>query len=461
MNDKHVVVIGAGITGLSAAFRILSEPNAPRVTIFESLNRIGGVISASPFAGLTSLDESADAFLTRTPAAIELAKQVGLEQSLVSPATGEAYIWQQRLHPIPHGTMLGVPGSIRAAWATPLLSTTGKLRASIEPLLPRRIGRTTDNLGKSIRARCGNQVLERIVDPLVGSIYATDTDAFSVKGMPQIAELLAQPHSLMHSVKSGLEKHTATGPIFAAPQAGMHAFSSAIAERVRQLGGNIELSAPVRAIEQPKRGQFFVQTDDGTVLCDAVIMASPARHSASLVESLSNEAATQLAQREHASVVMIALTVPRTQWPQHLTGSGYLVPKPQQTAVTAVSFASNKWSHVQTTDQSMVLRVSLGRDGMPMHHLDDDTLLKLALADLYWHIGIEIAPTSVRITRWVESFPQYRPGHFDQVERLEHIFDAAAPGVVFAGASYRGIGIPSCIADANRAAARVLAKIDA
>lgn len=461
MNDKHVVVIGAGITGLSAAFRILSEPNAPRVTVFESLNRVGGVISASPFAGLASLDESADAFLTRTPAAIELAKQVGLEQSLISPATGEAYIWQQQLHHIPHGTMLGVPGSICAAWATPLLSTTGKLRASIEPLLPRRIGRTTDNLGKSIRARCGNQVLERIVDPLVGSIYATDTDAFSVKGMPQIAELLAQPHSLMHSVKSGLKKRTATGPIFAAPQAGMHAFTSAIAERVRQLGGNIELSAPVRAIEQPKRGQFFVQTDDGTVLCDAVIMASPARHSASLVESLSNEAATQLAQREHASVVMIALTVPRTQWPQHLTGSGYLVPKPQQTAVTAVSFASNKWSHVQTADQSMVLRVSLGRDGMPMHHLDDDTLLKLALADLYWHIGIEIAPTSVRITRWVESFPQYRPGHFDQVERLEHIFDAAAPGVVFAGASYRGIGIPSCIADANRAAARVLAKIDA
>ena len=151
MNDKHVVVIGAGITGLSAAFRILSEPNAPRVTVFESLNRIGGVISASPFAGLASLDESADAFLTRTPAAIELAMQVGLQHSLTSPATGEAYIWQQQLHHIPHGTMLGVPGSIRATWATPLLSTSGKLRASLEPLLPRRIGRTSDNLGKSIQ----------------------------------------------------------------------------------------------------------------------------------------------------------------------------------------------------------------------------------------------------------------------------------------------------------------------
>jgi oxygen-dependent protoporphyrinogen oxidase len=166
MNDKHVVVIGAGITGLSAALRILSEPNSPRVTIFESLNRIGGVINASPFAGIASLDESADAFLTRTPSAMDLIKQVGLGDALTSPASGEAYIWQNALHPIPHGTMLGVPGSLRAAWSTPILSTTGKLRASLEPLLPRRIGRNTDNLGAAMRARCGSQVLERIIDPL-------------------------------------------------------------------------------------------------------------------------------------------------------------------------------------------------------------------------------------------------------------------------------------------------------
>lgn len=461
MNDKHVVVIGAGITGLAAALRILNEPNPPRVTIFESQSRVGGIIHASPFAGIASLDESADAFLTRTPVAMELIKQVGLADALTSPATGEAYIWKDALHPIPQGTMLGVPGSVRAAWSTPLLSTTGKLRASIEPLLPKRIGRNTDNLGAAMRARFGNQVLERIIDPLVGSIYATDTDAFSVKGMPQIADLLTHPRSLMSSVQDALAKRVSSGPIFAAPLAGMHAFTTAIAERVRQLGGVIELSAPVRAIEQPKRGQYFIQTDDGTVLCDAVVMASPAKHSATLIESLSKDAAQHLSAREHASVVMIALTVPRSMWPQHLVGSGYLVPKPEQTAVTAVSFASNKWSHIQTSDSSMVLRVSLGRDGMPMHHLDDETLLNLALADLTWHLGIDLAPTDVRITRWVESFPQYRPGHFDEVDRLEHLFDVSAPGVVFAGASYRGIGIPSCIADANRAAARVLAKIDA
>ena len=461
MIDKHVVVIGAGITGLSAALRVLREPHPPRVTIFEAHDRIGGVIHASPFAGIAALDESADAFLTRTPAAIKLAKHVGLEHVLTSPATGEAYIWQGTLQPIPHGTTLGVPGSVRSAWSTPILSTSGKLRASLEPLLPQRVGRNTDNLGAAIRARCGNQVLERIVDPLVGSIYATDTDAFSVKGMPQIADLLAQPRSLMSSVRDALAKRTATGPIFAAPLTGMYSFTTAIADHVKQLGGVIELSSPVRAIEQPKRGQYFVQTDDGTVLCDAVIMASPARHSAELVRALSAEANTYLAAREHASVIMITLTVPRHQWPQHLTGSGYLVPKPNQTAVTAVSFASNKWSHVQTPDNSMVLRISLGRDGLPMHHLDDAALLNLAIADVYWQTGVDIVPSNVRITRWVESFPQYRPDHFDAVDRLEHVLDAAAPGVVFAGASYRGIGIPSCITDAHRSAARVLAKIDA
>jgi oxygen-dependent protoporphyrinogen oxidase len=153
---------------------------------------------------------------------------------------------------------------------------------------------------------------------------------------------------------------------------------------------------------------------------------------------------------------MIALTVPRSQWPQHLTGTGYLVPKPMQTAVTAVSFGSNKWAHWQTKDNDMILRVSLGRDGMPMHHLDDERLLALALADLQWHLGIDAQPTHVRLTRWVESFPQYRPGHSERIDWLERTLGAVAPGIAIAGASYRGIGIPACIASAQRAASQTL-----
>jgi oxygen-dependent protoporphyrinogen oxidase len=156
---------------------------------------------------------------------------------------------------------------------------------------------------------------------------------------------------------------------------------------------------------------------------------------------------------------MIALTISRSQWPQHLTGTGYLVPKPVQTGVTAVSFGSNKWAHWKTAQDEMVLRVSLGRDGAPMHHLDDKALLEVALRDLRLHLGFDATPTNMRFTRWIESFPQYRPGHAHRVETLDKQLHATAPGVVLAGASYRGIGIPSCINDGQRAASRVIASL--
>lgn len=166
--DPHVVIIGGGITGLAAASELVTSHPDVSVTILERDDRVGGVIQASAFAGLDSVDESADAFLLRSPAALELASLVGLGDDLVHPATGDAYIWYDELHDIPANTVLGVPASLRSIWSTPIYSPRGKLRASIEPLLPRIRGRSSTSLGEAIRARCGDEVLERVVDPLVG-----------------------------------------------------------------------------------------------------------------------------------------------------------------------------------------------------------------------------------------------------------------------------------------------------
>ena len=457
-SDRHVVIVGAGITGLAAAHQLLQQPHPPRVTIVDSADRVGGIIQASPFAGLDSVDESADAFLTRTPSAMNLCAAVGLDHHLTSPAANHAYIWNNNMHAIPAGTMLGVPGSHKAIWNTQLLTKSGKLRASIEPFLPRAIGRSTDSLGAAIRSRCGNQVLERLVDPLVGSIYATDTDNFSVQGMPQVAELLAQPTSLMRAARGSMQKRTSGGPVFATPISGMSTLTRAVYDRIVEAGVRVILSYPVRSIE-PQGRSYVVQLETESLQADAVILASPARHTASLVHQLSSETSAQLQQFEHASVIMIALTISRSQWPQHLTGTGYLVPKPVQTGVTAVSFGSNKWAHWKTAQDEMVLRVSLGRDGAPMHHLDDKALLEVALRDLRLHLGFDATPTNMRFTRWIESFPQYRPGHAYRVETLDKQLHSAAPGVVLAGASYRGIGIPACINDGQRAASRALSEL--
>jgi oxygen-dependent protoporphyrinogen oxidase len=457
-SDRHVVIVGAGITGLAAAHHLLQQPHPPRVTIVDAAVRIGGIIQASPFAGLDSVDESADAFLTRTPSAMELCAAVGLDHHLTSPAANHAYIWNNNMHAIPAGTVLGVPGSHNAIWNTQLLTTSGKLRASVEPFLPRAKGRSTDSLGAAVRSRCGNQVLERLVDPLVGSIYAADTDNFSVQGMPQVAELLAQPTSLMRAARSAMQKRTSGGPVFATPVTGMSTLTHAVYNRIVEAGARVILSSPVRSIE-PKGRSYVVHLATESLQADAVILASPARHTAALVEQISSETSIQLQKFEHASVIMIALTISRSQWPQHLTGTGYLVPKPVQTGVTAVSFGSNKWAHWKTASDEMILRVSLGRDGAPMHHLDDKALLEVALRDLRLHLGFDAAPTNMRFTRWIESFPQYRPGHADRVEALDKQLHSAAPGVVLAGASYRGIGIPACINDGQRAASRALSDL--
>ena len=457
--DKHVVVVGAGIAGLATAHHLLEQPNPPRVTVIESNDRVGGVIHASPFAGLDSVDESADAFLTRTPAAMSLAADVGLDQQLTSPARSHAYIWNNAMHPIPHNMVLGVPGSLSSIWQTPVLSTSGKLRASVERFIPSSVGRGHDNIGQAIRARFGAQVLERLVDPLVGSIYATDTDNFSVQGMPQVAELLMQRGSLTRASHRAIQRRTEGGPVFATPLGGMSALTNAVHHGIVERGCTVLLASPVNEIVRTGN-TYVVHAGSQSLQADAVVLASPAKHTAPFVRALDADVAAQFAAVEHASVVMIALTVPRSQWPQHLTGTGYLVPKPKQTAVTAVSFGSNKWAHWQTKDNDMILRVSLGRDGMPMHHLDDDRLLALALADLQWHLGIDIQPTHVRLTRWVESFPQYRPGHSERVEWLERSLATIAPGIAIAGASYRGIGIPACIASAQRAAMQTLETLE-
>ncbi|TSA53605.1 MAG: protoporphyrinogen oxidase [Actinobacteria bacterium] len=449
-SDKHVVIVGAGITGLATAHQLLQQVHPPRVTIVESADRVGGIIQSSPFAGLDSVDESADAFLTRSSTAMKLAADVGLDHQLTSPAANHAYIWHNRMHLIPHGTMLGVPASRTAIWNTSLLSARGKLRATCEPLMPYRIGRNTDSLGQAIRQRCGDQVLERLVDPLVGSIYATDTDNFSVHGMPQIAELLAQPTNLMRAAHRATSKRNESGPVFAAPLSGMSALTQAVQTKILEQGAQLLLSSTVQTINR-RDSSFVVQTNNDTLFADAVVLAMPARHTATMLGDLDPDAAAQLATFEHASVILISMAISQDQWPQHLTGSGYLVPKPVQSGVTAVSFGSNKWAHWNTPNNEMILRISLGRDGAPLHHLDDTALLQIALSDLRRHLTIDAAPTHLRINRWNESFPQYRPGHTSVVAAIEQQLYGNASGVILAGASYRGIGIPACIADGQRA----------
>ena len=300
-----------------------------------------------------------------------------------------------------------------------------------------------------------------LIDPLVGSIYAADTDNFSLRGMPQLHELALEGRSLLISARKRPKPAPggAENPVFAAPRAGMQARIDAVRADISSRGATVLTNSRVESVERSGKG-LVVNAAGRTHECDHVVLAAPARATGTWLAASAPNAAQLLADWEHASVVMVALAMPRRSLPRSATGSGYLVPKPEQRFVTAVSFASQKWAHLDDGSNA-ILRVSLGRDGMPLHHHSDEELLSFALADLKMHLGVDPDVRNSRLTRWVDSFPQYRPRHFDRVGHVESHLATELPNVHLAGASYRGIGIPACIQQANDAADRICERISA
>ena len=458
----RVAVVGAGISGLSAAIA-LADTGSVDVTVFESADRVGGKIAASAFAGVDGVDEGADAFLARVPEASALARRVGLGDELVSPEPVGAAVWHDGLHPIPDGLMLGLPGKVLPLATTGLLSWRGKARAALEPFLP-RTSTAPDSIGDFVRARFGDEVHERLVDSLVGSIYAADTDRFSLAEVPQLAALANGNRSVLLAARRQRRSQAGTAtaassPVFATPRGGIGSLVAAVADAVLAAGGAIHTGRSIDAASATPDGRWTLSTTERSdtstpaeLTFDAVVFATPAAATATVLADAAPEATTLLRQAETADVIMVTMHVGSDQWPERLRGlSGYLVPKPVQRWVTAASFASQKWGHWRPPAGGEILRVSLGRDGMAVMHLDDDEVLRVVLDDLDHHLGVRFEPDEVRITRWPTAFAQYRPHHAAWVDAVEQ---ALPSGLFVTGAGFRGIGIPACVRAATAVAER-------
>jgi len=450
-----VVVIGGGITGLTTAHRLAKQGIAVRV--LEASPALGGKVRTGSFAGLDHIEDGPDAYLARVPHAVNLVHELGL--TVTNPRTGHAAVFHGRLHRIPEGLVLGVPTDIGRLAASDLLTWRGKARAAIEPILPRTDA--GDSIGALIRGRFGVQVHERLVDPLVGSIYAADTDRFSLEMVPQLADL-ATSRSLLFAARRRAKAAPTNGPVFATPTNGLGTLIDALARSITAAGGRIDTDAAVTGIERDGDGYRVQMANGKEYKATAIVVTSPARHSARLFDRLSPVAGQGLGVMDHASVAMAILRVDGRALGKFSELSGYLVPKPDQKHVTAVSFASNKWAHWQPGDGSRILRVSLGRDGAdetPVRDWSDEKVIDAVLHDLHAHTGASVQPVESKVVRWIESFPQYRPGHMQRLGAIERALAHDAPGVFLAGASHRGIGLPACVAQAEAAAAAIAERL--
>lgn len=461
MTSPHeaLVVVGGGIAGLVAA-RDLALAGA-RVTLVEP-DRLGGKLRSSAFAGV-ELDEAADAFLARVPGGLELCRELGLDGDLVSPAARRGFVWSHgALRELPQGQVMGVPTELEELAATGIVSAAGVERARQDLTTPLVVPDEDVAIGALMRTRLGDEVVDRLIDPLVGGINAGDTDRLSLRAsVPQLeAAVRSGAPSLIEACR--IQRAAATdpnAPVFFAPRGGMAALAAATLEDATQRG--VEVVAGRAVGLEREHGGWRVALEGGRALAaDGVLLAAPAGVAAGLLRPHAPETAAVLAAIPYASVAMISVAVDRAGVDRDLDGSGYLVPRVEGRTITACSWATSKWPHLSVED-NVILRVSVGRDGDDAAlSLSDAALIEAVLADLADTMALRGAPSEVRVTRWPSSLPQYRPGHLDRVAAMEGGLAAAAPTVVVTGASLRGIGVPACIRQGRAAAGRLLAACD-
>ncbi|MGZ0199263.1 protoporphyrinogen oxidase [Streptomyces sp. RM1] len=447
----QVVVIGAGIAGLAAAHRLLTR--GARVTVLEAADRVGGKLLPGEIAGVR-VDLGAESMLARRPEAVALARETGLADRLRPPAVASAAIWTRgALRPMPKGHVMGVPGT--AAALSGVLSEEGLARIERDAELPRTEVGDDVAVGEYVAARLGREVVDRLVEPLLGGVYAGDAYRLSMRSaVPQLFQAARAHTSLTEGVREIQAKAAAsrqTGPVFMGIEGGVGTLPLAVAESVRARGGEILTGTPVTALRREPAGGWRVTAGERELRADAVVVAVPAPAAARLLREESPAAAAELSTVEYASMALITLAYRRADLslPE---GSGFLVPPVDGRTIKAATFASQKWGWIAEDDpETVVLRTSVGRYGeTAVLGRDDADLVDVSRHDLREAAGVEAAPVETRVTRWTDGLPQYPVGHHARVARIrEHI--AKLPGLAVCGAQYDGVGIPGCIASAHAA----------
>ncbi|MGH3097097.1 MAG: protoporphyrinogen oxidase [Streptosporangiales bacterium] len=458
---QHVVVVGGGVAGLAAAW-FLGETGRVDVTVLEGANRVGGKLRVSEVAGVP-VDEGAESMLARRPEGVALARSVGLGGELVTPGAASAAILAGgALHPIPRGQVMGVPGDLQALRESGLLSADGLARVEAEERLPAEPLVDDVAVGPYVAARMGREVVDRLVEPLLGGVYAGRADGLSLLAtLPQLAPGLRREGVLGAAARDARGAGGAqAGPVFQTVRTGMGTLPGVLADRA---DARVRTGAMVRELRRVD-GRWALTVGPTrapeVVHADAVVLAVPARPASRLLAGVAEQASADLAGIDYASMAIATLAYPSTAFPSPPTGSGLLVSAPEGLLVKAVTFYTTKWPHVPAGDL-VIVRCSLGRFGEERRlQADDADLVAVAYEELAAAVGVAAKPVEARLTRWGGALPQYGIGHLDRVDRIRTSV-ATQPGLAVCGAAYDGVGIPACIATARQAVDRVLGALRA
>lgn len=464
---KEIVIVGGGITGLTATYYLqeaIKQRKLPyTITLIEASDKLGGKIATIRKQGFT-IERGPDSFLIRKEAASRLAHQLGLKNELIKNQTGKSYVLVgDRLHEMPKGSFMGIPTKLFPFLLSPMFSLKGKVRMLCDLLLPAKSTSTDQSVGNFFRYHFGNELLENLIEPLLSGIYAGNIDRLSLMAtFPQFYQMEQTHRSLIKGARRTLATDVASSTKkeskFYALKGGL---DSLVKRLEQQFDPKIVQLLSATKVDHIKKDQTSYQLllhngdvrfADSVILTTSVSQAKRMFRSFNFWEDFGAITAT--------SVANIAMAFDLSAIPTNLDGTGFVVSRNSDYRITACTWTHQKWPST-TPDNKALLRCYVGKPGdEAIVNLSDEEITSIALQDLQQVMGITEKPDFSVVTRWKHAMPQYTVGHMQRLESLEQSLKKQLPGVFVAGNSYRGIGLPDCIKQGEQVVDQVLTFFD-
>ncbi len=461
-HKQRVAVIGGGITGLTASYYLQQqamEQNLPlEIVLIEASHRLGGRIQTLRKDNFI-IERGPDSFFDQENTVEELAKQLGIENQLVSKVPGKTYVAvNQQLSPIPEGSILGIPTEIMPFAKSDIISWSGKIRAALDLFLPPSNVRKDQSLGKFLRKRFGEEVVENLIEPVLSQIYSGDIDQLSLhETLPFLSEACMRHRSVLKGIQKGNSKfkEDVWNQTYKTFENGLESLITALEKSLEM--AIIYKGVRVESISKMNNRIMLLLNNQNAIPVDGVIIATPHKAAAKLFER--QGLMKDLLDIPVNTLATVSMIFPKEAIKKKFDGNRFVVSRNSEYSITACSIVHRKWPHTVPKEYAM-LKSYVGRSGdETIVELSDNEIEKVVLQDLQSALKVSEKPIHTVVSRFKNAMPQYTIGHRKRVEQAKKELLAAYPTIRLAGNSYEGIRLTDCIKQGKTAATEVLASI--
>lgn len=453
-NKRKVVVIGGGITGLTAAYYLQQEVKkqslSMEVLLMEAGPRLGGKIQTIIRDGFI-IEKGPDSFYDRKASAFKLAKELGMEKEIVYSKSGKLFVLvRNQLFPVP-GKLKMVPFI-----TTSLFSPIGKIRAAADFILPKSKEQKDQAVGTFFRRRFGDEVVENLIEPLMSGVYAGDIDQLSLMStLPQFHQIEQQYGSILRGMftcnrekKNQIED---AGQFFTFKN-GLHSLVERLEASLNQ--DTILKGTKVTRVVKENQQYILSLNDSSHYSADAIVVAVPHPAACSIFSDYS--LFESLKELSSTSIATVTMAFDKNTVEQDIDGIGFRITRNSDSSLTACTWTNKKWPHTAPTDK-VLLRCYVGRSNHEtIVDLSDDEITNIVLEDISKMIRFSSKPYFTVVSRWKKAIPQYTVGHRQRIEAAKSEIEKKLPGVILCGSSYEGISMPECIEQGELAVQQVL-----